>query len=998
MSEILAKYAFFPWMRKGLALQIQEQENYNEEFTPAPSLGWEKGRPKVQVTARLKGSKGSTNYTEDVVRVVELHGPGDVVGIDQRSIIKHDPRPWATNFEPNYFPYIEFYEEDFPWRYSPARARDHKLRPWLMLVCLKESEFTRDTAASGPLQSITVTGSGATGPGFPDPAQTWAWAHVHFNGDVHPNPASTANPPTNMEVDAAMITFRERLGANPDIAYSRIICPRKLEANTTYVAFLIPSFESGRLAGLGVDAGVVDNVPAQLASFGTAHSQDANRYPVYYEWQFKTGNLSDFEYLVRQLIPREVDSLVGKREMDVQHPGFNVAYANPGLSHVTMWLEGALKAPLVSRLPYPWPNSMEYREKLADYLNLSEGILSASVSPGHFLYNFITHPSQSIVDDPIVTADIYGRWHGLRPTVNASDPVFPKPNADWIHELNLDPRNRAVAGLGVDFVKKNQDKLMDSAWEQLGEVIEANKRINWGLLAQQASYQGYVKHIAGQPAEHATAIAGALLPRMKVGADYVHKVVQNSALPASMATMCFRKVERPLGKVMRRLDPGQTIFNGNSLRSELADQTVRFAPEKLASENQAFMKTENLEGFVENVSTYTASTIFGFTSPESTAMSASSLDQMQFSSVVEFYDSYFEANNWPNAYPGDLLDISDLQTAVVSGLNPMYTLPKAVYQAIDLDKPYTLPPPDRIVPVMAYPSFKRPMYEAVKELGVEYLLPNINLIPNNTITLLETNQRFVESFMVGLNHELGRELLWREFPTDQRGSYFRQFWDSSDYVPSAPASGEAAALAALDIEEIHKWVSNTALGTHFPATRDVVNDADKVVLVIKGDLLKKFPHIVIYAQRAKWQAGDVTFSQHRELDPSAAPLYPIFGATVDPDTTFLGFDLTVTQAKGDIHGPAPGYFFILKERPGEIRFGVDGGDGSPGSPASWNDLDQDSAPFVNGHLDPSDNAVTATDPTINSKTVNWGFNSTNIAQILYQNPVMVCVHAEEMIK
>ena len=37
--------------------------------------------------------------------------------------------------------------------------------------------------------------------------------------------------------------------------------------------------------------------------------------------------------------------------------------------------------------------------------------------------------------------------------------------------------------------------------------------------------------------------------------------------------------------------------------------------------------------------------------------------------------------------------------------------------------------------------------------------------------------------MVGLNHEFARELLWREYPTDQRGSYFRQFWDVSGYQP-----------------------------------------------------------------------------------------------------------------------------------------------------------------------------------------------------------------------
>ena len=39
----------------------------------------------------------------------------------------------------------------------------------------------------------------------------------------------------------------------PDTACSRILCPRKLEPKTGYHAFLVPAFESGRLAGLGLD-------------------------------------------------------------------------------------------------------------------------------------------------------------------------------------------------------------------------------------------------------------------------------------------------------------------------------------------------------------------------------------------------------------------------------------------------------------------------------------------------------------------------------------------------------------------------------------------------------------------------------------------------------------------------------------------------------------------------------------------------------------------------
>ena len=41
------------------------------------------------------------------------------------------------------------------------------------------------------------------------------------------------------------------------------------------------------------------------------------------------------------------------------------------------------------------------------------------------------------------------------------------------------------------------------------------------------------------------------------------------------------------------------------------------------------------------------------------------------------------------------------------------------------------------------------------------------------------NERFIEAYLAGAQSRVLRELLWREYPTDQRGSYFRQFWDVS---------------------------------------------------------------------------------------------------------------------------------------------------------------------------------------------------------------------------
>ena len=99
------------------------------------------------------GRPGSPAARDDqpVHRDVALYGPGDIVGIDRARSSAAEPRHWITNFEPNYLPYVEFYDEDFPWRYTPAAADvgAHRLRPWIALVVLKESEFTEGKDLTG---------------------------------------------------------------------------------------------------------------------------------------------------------------------------------------------------------------------------------------------------------------------------------------------------------------------------------------------------------------------------------------------------------------------------------------------------------------------------------------------------------------------------------------------------------------------------------------------------------------------------------------------------------------------------------------------------------------------------------------------------------------------------------------------------------------------------------------------------------------------------------
>ena len=117
-------YTFLPWLRQGIGNEITGQSGI---------------RATIPVELTLTGEKvdGGTETSPPIQKDIEIYGPGDIIGIDSRAVIKVEPLNWITNFEPNYLPYIEFYDEDFPWRYSPKMPSGHRLHPWIMLIVLR---------------------------------------------------------------------------------------------------------------------------------------------------------------------------------------------------------------------------------------------------------------------------------------------------------------------------------------------------------------------------------------------------------------------------------------------------------------------------------------------------------------------------------------------------------------------------------------------------------------------------------------------------------------------------------------------------------------------------------------------------------------------------------------------------------------------------------------------------------------------------------------------
>jgi len=115
------------------------------------------------------------------------------------------------------------------------------------------------------------------------------------------------------------------------------------------------------------------------------------------------------------------------------------------------------------------------------------------------------------------------------------------------------------------------------------------------------------------------------------------------------------------------------------------------------------------------------------------------------------------------------------------------------------------------------------------------------------------NRKFIEAFLVGMNYEMGRELLWREYPTDQRGSYFRQFWDANNLI--TPATTTTDTEKQKDITRIQTWATGS-LGTHKPPSfSTTAGGKDTLILVIRGDLLRKYPNTIVFAQKAQKKSG-----------------------------------------------------------------------------------------------------------------------------------------------
>ena len=954
-------YQFLPWARAGLATELSSRDTLG---------GGLPARARVDVNVSVEHEAGRAVR---VKRSVELSGPGDVVGIDRRQVLRTDPKPNATDFEPNYLVQVEFDKPEFLWLFTPAAANKDKLRPWLVLVVVTPGDGVSLQQAR-PLPVLTLTADAASRQ-LPDLADSWAWAHgqVLVVGDEQ---------------------LDDLLAEHPERTASRLLCPRRLDPNTSYLACVVPAFEAGRRAGLGEEPA---HGADEMASAWTAGSEKPVVLPVYFSWTFATGRGGDFESLAAALRTRPIPAIVGRHELFVGAAGPPLPARKIGKDGAVVLLQGALVPP--EKRPPPWPQATRaaVTRALRDLLDLPARRLGTG---------------SSATTGPAVTPPLYARWLAAQPTVPsaAAGPL-------WFRTLNLDPRHRAIAALGTRVVQAEQERLVAEAWAQLGALEQANEELRWAQLAVQVRSSLLRHHLAPLPAGRILGITSPAHKRMLIGAATVAARARASALPEQTLSTSFRRTVRPRGPLARRtydsaartmrrfvegldrgsLEPAPPARPPDGLfgfaapaparsgvepevlsRIAAAAGSTASRPPRVASASavRSVVITDSIALKIAARVVATVPSIPLPTDPLPNAPRAETLPVPTLPEARQLATAFKEMTaltiehisgvaGQPPEQARPPLGVGGLRAQVIARLNPAATVRARVFQRLVIPKPLRpVQPKDPLQELLARPVFPQPTWELLRDQFPEHLLPGLEHVPPNTVSLMQTNPRFVEAFLVGLNHELGRELLWREYPFDHRSSAFRRFW---------------AAAGQDDIDPIEKWNRSADLGETF------TGGGEQLVLLVRGDLLRRYPSTVIYAAPDADGKPDLAAGKVKR---------PLFRGSLDPDVTFAGFDLTPEQARA-------AWWFIFEQQPTEPRFALDvvqGFDSEAPPLDQWNDLSWGHLVANEAELAELSHIRIAPFRPRQPPDGRWGTSAAAMAAILVQQPVRVLMRGADLLR
>jgi hypothetical protein len=888
----------------------------------------------------VAGERGETVPSAPVA----LLGPADVVGIDPTQIVRRTPQPGDASAEANHLAAIEFAHPDLPWLFTPDSDHERP-RPWLMLVVVPDTgPGTIVSAPGAPNPTLTIDGGE-----LPDPREAAAWAHV--------------------QVSVASAAAAQALLANPSpgwrYARSRLLASRRLRPGS-HVACVVPVFEAGRLAGLGLP------VPGDLGDevWDRRASVDL---PVYDAWRFTTV-IGDFEALATRLEPIEaggrgqrgvaVDPVAARLTRDDAPP------LSPDVPAAVRQVPTAMAASdLPGALAPGDDGDAQARGLRARLKHLLDVTAAADDDP-----------------EPIVGPPLYGQWHAAvssldgRPEVVGALVVPPaaSPQA-WIADLNADPEVRIAAGLGARLVQRDQEELMAEAWAQLDPVLEANRRIRWTQVAAAATSNLH-ERVCDLPEADALRVVAPALPDLLADGGFDSEVVQPALeatnVPPELLSPAFVHAARYAASAVGGSDPpAASSLVQVAVEALDADASPEFVPERFTA--SAELDIARVLRAVEQAGL--ADVVVAPESPEAATASAlvarlGQADVVAAADTATLVDPTVAGGAAaPDRVAAERLSlIADARRSVHGQLglgapDSSRTLPAlSTLRLATGDGPHGgasvelapaaatgLPPLERLDaghaaalamralepaasyetllgaeqqpnadagahqrsalhPIAATPSFGDPVVERLRRLDPEWVLGGVGRLRPESICVMAANRRFVEALLVGANHEMIRELRWRGYPVDPRGSCFRRFWPT--------------VAGANDVGLLNEW--RDRLG-HNEA--EGAADRGWIVVVIKGELLRRYPGTIVTVELGSL-SGD-RFATVRSATER-------FRGRLDPDVTYLAF---AVDPGDELHAVAGDqrWYVSLRQPVDEPRFGLDEAvangpqPNDPASPDGW---------------------------------------------------------------
>lgn len=909
---------FLPWLRRGLAQALTGKDPLTGPLARGPAItGW------VQVE------------DQRVNQVVRVMGSDTVTGLAPGQVIREEPRPDSSDVEPSYFPLVELSTPDVPWMFTAA-ADDGtgRLRPWLVLVCVREQDGVSITAQSGaalPLLRIDAPADPARE--LPNLDDSWAWAHVQSL------------------VDADLI--EDAISAASGQVIARIMCPRRTLPDAGWLACLVPAFV------------VSDTDPEQLTPTWGLDVAAPFEIPVYHHWRFTTGAAGTFETLCRRLKPDGEGADLGLHPMEVGDPGL----VEPAAGSVLLDMEGALETPGVQPREWDPTHKQGFQEEIVKLLD--EGIARVDWTPPR-----PGRPYDPTTQDPVVAPPLYGAWPAGLTAV---------PDRGWARTLNDHPVRRAGAGLGAVVVRTNQEALVAAAWDQAGDLRATVTALNCGRLAVEVG-RSLARRVATLPDGDVLQVTARLHTFMPDGATTVRGRLASSAVPGGLVSGAHLRQTRPTTPLARdwrtrtgvadsRLGERHVATTLLATRPGVATTALDYAV--VGAPRGAQVADPTLEPATEP--------------PQIAAMDPVIVRELETRTQLarrrtanRVADPKQHDNPLPTQHH---VDVSTIAATVRSVIDPLASVREnlalripALEGLIAVDAlPTTIP---------LGPTFEDGLSADVIALSSTWLLPGVEALARNRVRLVAENLSSIGAFMIGANHEMARELLWRGYPVDLRATFFHRFWN---YIDSA----------RTDIGELIDWgrprnvVSPGAVNIGNSIKQNMeAGDATSTVIVIRGDIVRRYPTAHYYLQAASREDGVAT--------PVEGVVEPaMFLGTLDRDTVFFGFDLDPETVVGNGTAIAPGYFLAIEEQPGAPRFGLD--DARPkqfgGSPKSWDGL-------AWGHLVDDEaglEALTHAPAThdrlgaVTDTTATWGKNAAHQARACWQRPFRMLIHADDLI-